>query len=114
MGRCLATAAPDKRSKAARYKRASPEELFFGKASRVFAVLGAQWGDEGKGKLVDILAPHYDVIARFNGGSNAGNLSLRACTASIHPSTPCVCVCSLSCRSYPCGRWQEVCVSSTP
>ena len=37
------------------------------------AVLGGQWGDEGKGKLVDILARDYDVIARFNGGSNAGH-----------------------------------------
>jgi adenylosuccinate synthase len=41
--------------------------------SRVMAVLGAQWGDEGKGKLVDILAAHYDIVARFNGGSNAGH-----------------------------------------
>ena len=39
----------------------------------VCAVLGGQWGDEGKGKLVDILARDYDVIARFNGGSNAGH-----------------------------------------
>lgn len=36
-------------------------------------VLGTQWGDEGKGKLVDILAAEYDVCARFNGGSNAGH-----------------------------------------
>ena len=37
------------------------------------AILGAQWGDEGKGKLVDILATKYDICARFNGGSNAGH-----------------------------------------
>ena len=37
------------------------------------AVLGLQWGDEGKGKLVDILAGKYDICARFNGGSNAGH-----------------------------------------
>jgi adenylosuccinate synthase len=36
-------------------------------------VLGAQWGDEGKGKLVDILAQKYDIVARFNGGANAGH-----------------------------------------
>ena len=36
-------------------------------------VLGTQWGDEGKGKLVDILAANYDICARFNGGSNAGH-----------------------------------------
>jgi adenylosuccinate synthase len=35
--------------------------------------LGAQWGDEGKGKLVDILAKSYDICCRFNGGSNAGH-----------------------------------------
>eukprot|EP00457_Paulinella_chromatophora_P006472 gb/GEZN01006490.1/.p1 GENE.gb/GEZN01006490.1/~~gb/GEZN01006490.1/.p1 ORF type:complete len:486 (-),score=66.08 gb/GEZN01006490.1/:168-1625(-) len=40
---------------------------------QVAAVLGAQWGDEGKGKLVDILAKEYDIIARFNGGANAGH-----------------------------------------
>eukprot|EP00462_Mataza_sp_D1_P021011 CAMPEP_0175127390 /NCGR_PEP_ID=MMETSP0087-20121206/4361_1 /TAXON_ID=136419 /ORGANISM="Unknown Unknown, Strain D1" /LENGTH=481 /DNA_ID=CAMNT_0016409365 /DNA_START=21 /DNA_END=1466 /DNA_ORIENTATION=+ len=41
--------------------------------SKVCTILGAQWGDEGKGKLVDILAGKYDIVARFNGGSNAGH-----------------------------------------
>jgi adenylosuccinate synthase len=36
-------------------------------------LLGLQWGDEGKGKVVDFLTPHYDVIARFQGGPNAGH-----------------------------------------
>ena len=36
--------------------------------SRFGIVLGAQWGDEGKGKLVDLLGDKYDVAARFNGG----------------------------------------------
>lgn len=36
-------------------------------------LLGLQWGDEGKGKVVDVLAPHYDVVARFQGGPNAGH-----------------------------------------
>jgi adenylosuccinate synthase len=36
-------------------------------------VLGTQWGDEGKGKIVDLLAPAFDVIARFQGGHNAGH-----------------------------------------
>ncbi|MCL1850718.1 MAG: adenylosuccinate synthase [Bacteroidetes bacterium] len=36
-------------------------------------LLGLQWGDEGKGKIVDVLTPHYDVIARFQGGPNAGH-----------------------------------------
>eukprot|EP00948_MAST-09A_sp_MAST-9A-sp1_P003934 g3934.t1 len=44
-----------------------------GRSSRVTAVLGAQWGDEGKGKLADVLAENYDLVARFNGGANAGH-----------------------------------------
>jgi len=40
---------------------------------RVDVLLGAQWGDEGKGKVVDVIAPRYDVIARFQGGPNAGH-----------------------------------------
>jgi adenylosuccinate synthase len=40
---------------------------------KVDVLLGLQWGDEGKGKIVDFLAPHYDVIARFQGGPNAGH-----------------------------------------
>lgn len=36
-------------------------------------VIGAQWGDEGKGKVVDILAPHFDIVARYQGGHNAGH-----------------------------------------
>jgi len=41
--------------------------------SKVDVLLGLQYGDEGKGKIVDLLAGHYDVIARFNGGDNAGH-----------------------------------------
>ena len=37
------------------------------------AVLGAQWGDEGKGKIVDFLAEDADIVARFSGGNNAGH-----------------------------------------
>jgi len=44
-----------------------------GSASSFATVLGLQWGDEGKGKLVDILAENYDICARFNGGNNAGH-----------------------------------------
>lgn len=39
----------------------------------VDVILGLQWGDEGKGKIVDFFAPNYDVIARFQGGPNAGH-----------------------------------------
>lgn len=41
--------------------------------NKVDVLLGLQWGDEGKGKIVDVLAPKYDVIARFQGGPNAGH-----------------------------------------
>ena len=37
------------------------------------AVLGAQWGDEGKGKIVDLLTPHFNIVARYQGGHNAGH-----------------------------------------
>src|SRR5690606_28503018 len=40
---------------------------------QVDILLGLQWGDEGKGKIVDVLCPHYDIIARFQGGPNAGH-----------------------------------------
>ena len=39
----------------------------------VSVVIGAQWGDEGKGKVVDLLAPQMDVVARYQGGANAGH-----------------------------------------
>jgi len=40
---------------------------------KVDVILGLQWGDEGKGKIVDVFSPRYDVIARFQGGPNAGH-----------------------------------------
>lgn len=42
-------------------------------SARMDVLLGAQWGDEGKGKVVDVIAPDYPVIARFQGGPNAGH-----------------------------------------
>ncbi len=44
--------------------------IYKGKAD---VLLGLQWGDEGKGKVVDVLTPRYDVVARFQGGPNAGH-----------------------------------------
>jgi adenylosuccinate synthase len=41
--------------------------------SKVVAVIGAQWGDEGKGKIVDLLAERFDIVARYQGGHNAGH-----------------------------------------
>ncbi len=62
-------------------------------------VLGAQWGDEGKGKIVDLLTPHFDLVARYQGGHNAGHtvhvagrkFVLRLLPSGIlHPGTTCV------------------------
>lgn len=39
----------------------------------VTVVVGSQWGDEGKGKIVDLVAPEYDIVARYQGGANAGH-----------------------------------------
>ncbi|MCK5054717.1 MAG: adenylosuccinate synthetase, partial [Anaerolineales bacterium] len=36
-------------------------------------VIGSQWGDEGKGRIIDLLAGDADIVARFNGGDNAGH-----------------------------------------
>ena len=41
--------------------------------SKVTILVGLQWGDEGKGKIVDILSPEYDIVARYQGGANAGH-----------------------------------------
>src|SRR6476659_667100 len=63
------------------------------------AVLGAQWGDEGKGKIVDLLTPHFSIVARYQGGHNAGHtvyvngakFILRLITSGIlHPGITCV------------------------
>src|SRR6266700_7602351 len=63
------------------------------------AVLGAQWGDEGKGKIVDLLTPHFAIVARYQGGHNAGHtvyvngvkFVLRLIPSGIlHPGVTCV------------------------
>jgi adenylosuccinate synthase len=41
--------------------------------SKVIVIIGAQWGDEGKGKIVDLLAERFDIVARYQGGHNAGH-----------------------------------------
>ena len=40
-------------------------------------IVGAQWGDEGKGKITDLLAEHADMVIRFQGGNNAGHTIVR-------------------------------------
>src|SRR6478735_6960179 len=63
------------------------------------AVLGAQWGDEGKGKIVDLLTPRFDIVARYQGGHNAGHtvyvngtkFVLRLIPSGIlHPRVACI------------------------
>src|SRR4026207_1529715 len=62
-------------------------------------VLGAQWGDEGKGKIVDLLTPHFSLVGRYQGGHNAGHtvyvngtkFILRLIPSGIlHPDVTCV------------------------
>lgn len=48
-------------------------QKLFDSLGHVCAVIGAQWGDEGKGKIIDLLTPHFDVLARACGGANAGH-----------------------------------------
>jgi adenylosuccinate synthase len=67
--------------------------------SKVIVVIGAQWGDEGKGKIVDLLSERFDVVARYQGGHNAGH-SVKVGDQSyalhlipsgiIHPGKTCV------------------------
>ena len=67
--------------------------------TKVIVVIGAQWGDEGKGKIVDLLAERFDVVARYQGGHNAGH-SVKVGDKSyalhlipsgiIHPGKTCV------------------------
>src|SRR5947209_18780818 len=45
----------------------------FGRKTHCVVVVGAQWGDEGKGKIVDVLAERADLVVRYQGGANAGH-----------------------------------------
>ena len=54
----------------------------------VDVLLGLQWGDEGKGKIVDVLTPKYDIIARFQGGPNAGHTLVFGDTKHVTHTIP--------------------------
>lgn len=69
-----------------------------GTTSNFCTVLGMQWGDEGKGKLVDILAKNYDICARFNGGNNAGH-SIKVNGVKMHF------------HLLPCGMLYDSCIN---
>ena len=61
----------------------------------VKAIVGANWGDEGKGKITDVLADNSDIVIRFQGGANAGHtiindygkFALRVCSIRISPTS---------------------------
>ena len=59
-------------------------------------LLGLQWGDEGKGKIVDVFTSKYDIIARFQGGPNAGH------TLVFNKTSP------SGWKTSPCGNVQGV------
>ena len=48
-------------------------------SSKITAIVGAQWGDEGKGKIIDVLAENAAIIARYSGGNNAGHTVMNDC-----------------------------------
>ena len=50
---------------------------------KIDILLGLQWGDEGKGKVVDVLTPRYDAVARFQGGPNAGQIGRASCRERV-------------------------------
>jgi adenylosuccinate synthase len=72
---------------------------------RCLVVVGAQWGDEGKGKIVDVLAADAGVIARYQGGANAGHtVHIGAADGAASTSSSCT-------RSRPasCTRTSAAC-----
>ena len=61
--------------------------------AKTAVVLGAQWGDEGKGKIVDVLSERFSVVARYAGGHNAGHTVIIRGKKFILQLVPCgVCV----------------------
>src|SRR2546426_7648531 len=80
-------------------------------------VVGTQWGDEGKGKIVDLLAPHVNVVARFAGGNNAGHTVVAGRekyvlhtipSGILHPGCRCVIGCGVVVdRARSSRRWKR-------
>ena len=66
------------------------------KPGKTAVVVGAQWGDEGKGKIVDVLSERFKVVARYSGGHNAGH------TVTIHGQ-------KFILQLIPCGVLREGC-----
>src|SRR2546430_10158252 len=57
--------------------------------AKTAVVVGAQWGDEGKGKIVDVLSEHFDVVARYAGGHNAGHTVIIGGKKTVLQLVPC-------------------------
>ena len=66
------------------------------KSAKTAVIVGAQWGDEGKGKIVDVLSERFKVVARYSGGHNAGH------TVTIHGK-------KFILQLIPCGVLREGC-----
>ena len=59
------------------------------KSAKTAVVVGAQWGDEGKGKIVDVLSENFSMVARYAGGHNAGHTVIRGGKKFILQLIPC-------------------------
>ena len=70
----------------------------------VRVVLGGPWGDQGKGKIVDCLAADVDLVARFQGGANAGNTVKWETRSSYLICSPPEC-CTRGCAAFLERRW---------
>ena len=47
------------------------------------AITGINWGDEGKGRMVDLISQEYDIVARYQGGNNAGQIGRASCRERV-------------------------------
>ena len=65
-----------------------PEQIFLNQRKSA-VILGAQWGDEGKGKIVDVLSEKFSVVARYAGGHNAGHTVIIAGKKFVLQLIPC-------------------------
>ena len=66
--------------------------------AKTAVVLGAQWGDEGKGKIVDVLSERFSAVARYAGGHNAGHTVIHGGRSLCFSSFPAACCAGLQRR----------------
>ncbi|HEY6271386.1 MAG TPA: adenylosuccinate synthetase, partial [Terriglobales bacterium] len=59
------------------------------KRGKTAVIIGAQWGDEGKGKIVDVLSHHFSIVARYGGGHNAGHTVIHNTKKFVLQLVPC-------------------------